>query len=124
MSVVSAATLDWHGGLVVSATALSVVASPTLLRGSRAVVSTSSDGHCDCDGGWDEEKKEINFEWALGEMWLALSSASGMGVADLLGVEQTKEIRKWVLRNQARCRGSGFGAVGDVSGSLAEEDKK
>jgi len=59
LSIVSAATLN-HGSFVVSATALSVVASATLLGSSRGVVSASSDGHCECDGGGDEENKEIN----------------------------------------------------------------
>lgn len=82
LSVVSAATLDRHGCFVVSAPTLSVVASTTLLGSSRAVISASSDGHCDCDGGWDDKNKEINFDLGSG---FGLWDASDMGVAVLQG---------------------------------------
>ncbi len=87
LSVVPATTLDWHRGLVVSATALSVVASSAFLGSSWAVVSASSDGHCECDGGWDEKDKEINLGLCFGLWdWLAMGSASNVGVADSLGL--------------------------------------
>jgi hypothetical protein len=84
LSVVSSAALDRHGSLVVSATAQSVVSSAALLGSGRGVVSASSDGHCECDGGGDEDDKEINVDVCFG-LW-ALGFGPGLcerdGVAD------------------------------------------
>ena len=53
-SIVSTTTLH-DGRLVVPAPALSVIASTAFLRSSRGVVTASSHGHCECDGGGDDE---------------------------------------------------------------------
>lgn len=102
LSIVSAATLN-HGRPVVSATALSVVSAAAGFLGSGSasgsVVSASSNGHCDCDGG-DEEDEEINDGWWAGCLGLLLLfSADEMGIAEVSGKwrereRETKEIRK------------------------------
>jgi len=65
---VIASTALHHGSLVVPSAARSVVPSTALLGSSWAVVSASSNGHCECDCGGDEKSKEMNSEMGFG-LW-------------------------------------------------------